>query len=87
VVSAWCTSSAVSSRSRRAPIVARIGARTFSFFLTVLADRPPRPSFSQSSAAPPEGVVRARPHACFEVAVERFEAAIQGQMLGRSFEH
>ena len=35
----------------RAPIVARIGARTFSFFLMVLADRPPRPSFSQSSAA------------------------------------
>jgi len=42
VVSAWCTSPAVSSRSRWAPMVARIGARTFSFFLMVLADRPDR---------------------------------------------
>ncbi len=50
-VSAWRTSSAVSSRSLLAPIAIRIGARTFSFFLIVLADRPSNPSFSQSSAA------------------------------------
>jgi hypothetical protein len=36
---AWWTSSAVSSRSRMPPMVARIGVRTFSFFLTVLGDR------------------------------------------------
>ena len=38
--SARWTSLAVSSRSRMPPIVARIGVRTFSFFLIVLADRP-----------------------------------------------
>jgi len=51
MVSAWCTSPAVMSRSFLAPDTARIGARTFSFVLTVLADRPLSPSLSQSSAA------------------------------------
>lgn len=50
--SACCTSPAVSSRSFLPPMVARIGVRTFSFFLTVLGDRPTSPSLSQSSAAP-----------------------------------
>src|SRR5258707_2831367 len=54
-VSAWRTSSAVSSRSLLAPIAIRIGARTFSFFLIVLADRPSNPSFSQYSASRPTG--------------------------------
>ena len=49
--SAWCTSPAVSSRSCRAPMAVRIGARTFWFFLTVLAERPSSPWASQSSAA------------------------------------
>jgi hypothetical protein len=53
VISVWCTSAAVSSRSFRAPILARTGARTCSFFWIVLADRPPSPSFSQSPAARP----------------------------------
>jgi hypothetical protein len=50
-VSARWTSSAVSSRSLRDPSAVRIGARTFSFFFTVLADRPSKPSASQSCAA------------------------------------
>jgi hypothetical protein len=45
------TSAADSSRSFRAPITFRIGSIMFWFFLIVLADRPTRPSLSQSSAA------------------------------------
>ena len=50
-VSASCTSPAVSSCSFLPPTEARIGATTFSFFLTVLGARPASSSRSQSSAA------------------------------------
>ena len=49
--SAYRTSSAVSSRSFRAPTIFRIGSRTFWFFLIVLAERPSSPWASQPSAA------------------------------------
>jgi hypothetical protein len=49
--SACRTSAAVRSRSVRAPMTARIGSRTFWFFLIVLGERPSRPWASQSPAA------------------------------------
>jgi hypothetical protein len=45
------TSAADRSRSFRAPMTARIGSRTFWFFLMVLGERPSSPLASQSSAA------------------------------------
>jgi hypothetical protein len=45
------TSAVVSSRSLRAPVNVRIGARTFWFFVMVLGERPSSPVASQSSAA------------------------------------
>ena len=51
VDSAHRTSAAVSSRSLRAPMTFRIGARTFWFFVMVVAERPSSPVASQSSAA------------------------------------
>ena len=49
--SACRTSAAVSPRSLRAPMTFRIGARTFWFLVTVLAERPSSPVASQSWAA------------------------------------
>ena len=49
--SARRTSATVSSRSLRAPMTFRIGARTFWFLVTVLGERPSSPVASQSSAA------------------------------------
>jgi hypothetical protein len=49
--SACRTSAAVTSRSFRAPMTARIGSRTFWFLVTALAERPSSPPASQSSAA------------------------------------
>ena len=45
------TSLADRSRSLRAPMTARMGARTFWFLVTVLGERPASPWASQSAAA------------------------------------
>jgi hypothetical protein len=55
--SAFLTSAAVSSRSLRAPMTVRIGARTFWFLVIVLGERPSSPVASQSSAGLAYGVV------------------------------
>jgi hypothetical protein len=53
------------------PIVARIGVRTFSFFLIVLGTG--RAGLAEPVVrGAPDGVVRLRPDACFDVAVEGF---------------
>ena len=50
--------------------------RTFSFFLIVLGDRPLQPFLEPVFRGAPDRVVRLRPDACFEVAVERLEPVL-----------